>query len=57
VLGERIGRLAPWRGLLASIGPLTDKDAIKSEDLNAFEIALYHALGNLPTPPMTHRFC
>ncbi|WP_294042690.1 transposase, partial [Thiolapillus sp.] len=20
------------------------------------EIALYHALGNLPTPPMTHRF-
>ena len=21
------------------------------------EIALYHALGNLPTPPMTHRFC
>jgi transposase len=21
------------------------------------EVALYHALGNLPTPPMTHRFC
>ena len=21
------------------------------------EISLYHALGNLPTPPMTHRFC
>jgi transposase len=21
------------------------------------EIALYHALGNLPTPPMAHRFC
>lgn len=21
------------------------------------EIALYHALGSLPTPPMTHRFC
>lgn len=21
------------------------------------KIALYHALGNLPTPPMTHRFC
>jgi len=21
------------------------------------EIALYHALGDLPTPPMTHRFC
>jgi transposase len=21
------------------------------------EIALYHALGNLPAPPMTHRFC
>ena len=21
------------------------------------EIALYHALGNLPTPPVAHRFC
>jgi transposase len=21
------------------------------------EIAVYHALGNLPTPPMTHSFC
>lgn len=21
------------------------------------KVALYHALGNLPTPPMTHRFC
>jgi transposase len=21
------------------------------------EIVLYHTLGNLPTPPMTHRFC
>ena len=21
------------------------------------EIALYHGLGNLPTPPMAHRFC
>ena len=21
------------------------------------KVALYHALGNQPTPPMTHRFC
>ena len=23
----------------------------------AAEIALYHQLGNLPEPPLTHRFC
>ncbi len=36
---------------------VTTKKAYGFRTYRAAEIALYHALGKLPTPPMTHRFC
>jgi transposase len=36
---------------------LTTRKSYGFRTYHAAEIALYHALGKLPTPPMTHRFC
>jgi transposase len=36
---------------------VTTRTAYGFRTYRAAEIALYHALGKLPTPPMTHRFC
>lgn len=36
---------------------VTTRNAYGFRTYRAAEIALYHALGKLPTPPMTHRFC
>ena len=36
---------------------VTTKKSYGFRTYRCVEIALYHALGKLPTPPMTHRFC
>jgi thioredoxin-related protein len=36
---------------------VTTRNSYGFRTYRGVEIALYHALGNLPTPPMTHRFC
>ena len=36
---------------------VTTRNSYGFRTFRCAEIALYHALGNLPTPPMTHRFC
>lgn len=36
---------------------LTTKRAYGFRTFDAIEIALYHTLGNLPEPELTHRFC
>lgn len=36
---------------------VTTRNAYGFRTYRGAEIALYHALGKLPTPPMTHRFC
>jgi len=36
---------------------LTVRKAFGLRTFKATEIALYHAMGDLPDPPMTHRFC
>jgi len=36
---------------------LTIRKAFGFRTFRATEIALYHAMGDLPEPPMTHRFC
>lgn len=36
---------------------LTTKKAYGFRTFRALEIALYHTLGHLPEPPVTHRFC
>ena len=36
---------------------LTVRKAFGFRTFKATEVALYHALGNLPEPPSTHRFC
>ena len=36
---------------------LTFRKAYGFKTLEAAEIALYHALGRLPEPELTHRFC
>ena len=43
-------------GLNAKV-KLTTRKAYGFRTFNAIEIALYHALGNLPEPEFTHRFC
>ena len=36
---------------------LTTRRAYGFRTFRAIEVALYHALGNLPEPQTTHRFC
>ena len=36
---------------------VTTRNAYGFRTYRGAEVALYHTLGNLPTPPMTHRFC
>jgi transposase len=36
---------------------VTTRNAYGFRTYRGAEVALYHSLGNLPTPPMTHRFC
>jgi transposase len=36
---------------------LTVRKAYGYRTFRATEVALYHALGDLPEPPVTHRFC
>jgi len=36
---------------------LTTRRAYGFRTFRAIEVALYHALGNLPEPEPTHRFC
>jgi transposase len=36
---------------------VTTRNAYGFRTYRGAEVALYHALGNLPTPPMAHRFC
>jgi transposase len=36
---------------------LTSRKAFGFRTYHALEIALYHALGDLPEPEFTHRFC
>ena len=36
---------------------LTTRNALGFRTFRGIEIALYHALGKLPEPEMTHRFC
>ena len=36
---------------------LTMRKAYGFKSYKTIEIALYHSLGNLPEPPITHRFC
>ena len=36
---------------------VTTRNAYGFRTYRGVEVALYHALGNLPTPPMAHRFC
>jgi transposase len=36
---------------------LTTRKAFGFRTFNAIEVALFHTLGDLPEPPMTHRFC
>jgi len=36
---------------------LTTRTAYGFRTFDAAQIALYHALGDLPTPEFTHRFC
>ena len=36
---------------------LTVRKSFGFRTLKATEIALYHAMGDLPEPPTTHRFC
>ncbi|MGW8224043.1 MAG: ISL3 family transposase [Syntrophobacteria bacterium] len=36
---------------------VTTRNAYGFRTYRGAEVALYHALGNLPSPPMTHRFC
>ena len=36
---------------------VTTRNSYGFRTYRGVEIALYHALGNLPTPPTTHRFC
>ena len=36
---------------------LTTKKAYGFRSYRCLEIALYHTLGNLPEPEVTHRFC
>ena len=36
---------------------VTTRNAYGFRTYRGVEVALYHALGNLPTPPMIHRFC
>ncbi len=36
---------------------LTLRKAYGFKNKNHIQVALYHTLGNLPTPPLTHKFC
>ncbi len=36
---------------------LTTRKAFGFRTFNAIEVALFHTLGDLPEPPITHRFC
>ena len=36
---------------------LTIRKAYGYRELNVAEIAIYHALGQLPEPELAHRFC
>ncbi len=36
---------------------VTTRNSYGFRTYHGVEIALYHALGNLPTPPMSHKFC